>query len=267
MILKDIHDEIKLIATSNLYRFGANGDNRLMAAQCLIMNLSHQLDFGNYSIIQINRLQSKDKLPTVDKECMQLLHIQEALLYYSACYDTLLQIAYFGFHIANDFSTKEDYNKRLENCKWNLISTRLEKFKGEECIDKLIKLLKVHYQNGRTIISEIINNAKHRGGISVPSLNTYIPDIANCSGVTFEEKDGIYKFNVPDNFIVVQANWFYPYTKGISEYRDSLYLANKRIYCFFSQLLKLMNLTPESINDSNFKIPLNFDTYGTEQDK
>lgn len=264
---KNLHGEIEYIAKSNLYKFGADGDNRLMVALCLIISLSQQLDYGNYALCKVNKLSDDATKDIVNKECVQLLYIQQALLYYSACFDTILQIVYFGFHIAEDFDTKERYIELLKEVRFKRIQSRLNERPNDNNCKYILKMIKVYYCSGRSVITDIINSVKHRGGISVQTLNTYIPPIANSMSITYEMVNKQPRFNIPQNYTVVKAEWFYPYTDSIEKYTHALELANKRIKNFIDCILKFMNISPNTINQSNFKLPFYFDNNGAEQAK
>ena len=266
MNLKNLHSEIEYIAKSSLYKWGANGDNRLMAALCLIMNLSHQLDYGNYALRGVSKVSENCSMDTTSKECVQLLYIQQAFQHYSACFDTILQIVYFGFHIAKDFSSHKKYLATLKGANFENITKKLGDRPNDDHCKYMLKVIRIYYNTGRSVINDAVNSAKHRGGISVPSLNTYIPPIANCQGVTYKNNGGP-EFTVSKDYAVIKADWFYPYTATIGEYMHALELANKRIKKFIDAILNCMNISPDTINKSDFKLPFYYDNYGTEQTK
>lgn len=248
MNLLYLHDEMQFISKSLLYKFGANGDNRLMAALCLFMNLSHLLDFGNYSLIKLDKLEKSSC--TQEKDYLLLLQIQQSLLYYSGCYDTILQIVSFATHISESFSTEEEYRKKLQDVNYNSIKNAM---KNESKFRELISILDTYYNNKRKSIAELINSIKHRGGISLPTLNKYIPDIANCSAISYERTEsGAFKSVVPEDFTVVKACWFYPLTKSIEEYLSILETTNGEIVNFAKDVLACLGINSISVNEKDF---------------
>lgn len=253
MNLLNLHYEMQYIAKSNLYRFGANGDNRLMAAICLFMNLSHQLDFGNYSIIKIEKLE-KSSSSTQEKDYLLLLQIQQSLLFYSACFDTILQFVYFATHISSDFTTEEEYKKEQKKVTFNYLQQQMQ---DEPKFKLLVSIIDSYYKKQRKPLADIINSIKHRGGISLPTINKYIPEIANCSSISIERsKSGAIKFLVPKDFTVVKASWFYPLTKSIEEYLSILETTNGEIVNFAKEVLGCLGINCDSVNDKNFSLQL-----------
>lgn len=263
MKLKNLQSWLTLVVRSQLYRFGANGDNRLMAALCIFCSISKYLDLGNYTLRQSKK--SYHALKSDNSELLQLLDIQQALLYYSSCFDSIMQFVFFAFHFAPKFKTEEEFKDTLKNFRWCKIENKLTKYSDGSDHKRLLNLLQNSYKQDDEFW-ECINSLKHRGGISIPSLNTYVPDIANCSGMTYSKDGSQYSFNIPDDFYIVKAQWFYPLTKTISQYQSILENANNHICDFVDDLFDLMNINEQALSDTKFTLPFYIDN-GTEQNK
>lgn len=250
MNLLSLHNEIKEIADSDFYRFGAYGDNRMMAALCLFMSLSQQLDYGNYCYTKADHLEKNADLDFKSKELLQLLFIQQSLLHYSACFDTILQIIYFSTHLANDFKSEEDFTNELPKVERNTFKSKLKSLEPNLAVS-LHNILELYYDKKRVSISNLINSIKHRGGISTESLNTYIPDVANCSGVNIhKDETGKVIVEQSGDFNIVRANWFYPITKSINEYLSILEVGNHDIVDFAKSIHNCLGID-KLISESN----------------
>lgn len=257
MNLRNLHDEAKYIATSTLYMYGANGDHQLMAALCLFMSLNQQLDFGNYSICKLDKLKANNNQKNESIDYLQLLHIQQALLCYSACFDTILQIIYFATHISSDFRTETEYAQELRKVTITRIKNALQKQNESE----LVPIIEKYYETKRKPIAETINSFKHRGGISLPTLNNYIPEIAHCPHVSLtKSSSGRFTCKTPEKLIVMKASWFYPLTKSLTEYLSLLHEANDIIVNFSIEVLDCLGITREKVNLKDFSPRITFKT-------
>lgn len=260
ILIKTLHDKIQMLARSTQYKFGANGDNRLMASFCLMMSLSHQFDYANYAFKKVIEISQNNCMSKETRECFQLMNVQQSILYYSACYDTLLQIIYFAFHFAPLFKNQKEFVKSLNGCVWikrkgglkaQMIKSIKDSFE-REFFDRVSDL----YENKRIPLQEIANTIKHRGGVSTPTLNTYLPEIANgVQKITIIKNGDDVEFDIPEQFSIIKASWFYPLSYSMEYFVDILRKNNLIVYDFVEYLFGIMNLNEKALDDCNFKLP------------
>lgn len=290
--LKTLSDYILSISNNPLYRHFANGDNRLMAALCLFFSLSYQLDFANYAVKRVLRLQKNDNKDLTDdaRDTIILYELQHAILAYSSCYDTIIQIVYFAFHFAKDFNNEKDYLKQLSRCKWyeeiirqpkgsNLpISVKrglrvwFEEIETAESKALFVKLSELYGPNYRGKVNKFANIIKHKGGISISSLNTYIPDISRITEpIKFVKRETRYYLD-PQSKIgeLFRAEIFYPTVIDIEDCIDMLIEQNHIICNFVEYLYTFMGLNKYNKEDlfaPKFELPFYYEHDGTKQDK
>lgn len=287
---KTLHNFINEIANNPLYKTCANNDNRLMAALSLYFSLSHQFDFANYALKKAKSLRSDDNyepnLKGISRECIILFNLEHAILSYNACYDTILQIIYFAFYFANDFSTDIEFKKELSECKWKKskkakdengsnirIDCGLKKLLQEipnELAKSLFVKLQELYEKKRKYVNNYANIIKHKGGISIQSLNTHIPDIARVlTPVSLEVKDGKCSFKLQsEEPEIFNPKMFYQECVDLDDCISELIKQNNDIYEFVEYLYGFMNLSQidRSIKSSltNFSLPFYYNCNDTE---
>lgn len=259
------------ISDNPLYRNCANGDNRLMASLCLYFCLNNQYSFANYATMKANRLFDNSdtaNLTQETKDCLTLYNLEHAILAYSSCYDTILQIVYFAFHFAKDFQNEKKYHEQLNRCLWYDSPIVKDKESGEYKIKEtgmkiwfgelsndasksLFEKLSTFYgASCRGKVNKYANAIKHKGGISIASLNSYIPDcIRVVSPITFTKKGDTFKFHLTDkNMTTFNPKILYPQEIDFKECLSMLENQNKIIYEFVEYLFNFMGL-----NDFNKK--------------
>lgn len=278
--LKTLIEFIQGISNNPLYRNCANGDNRLMAALCLFFNLSHQFDFANYATKIAIRTQENfynNQLTTSSRDCIVLFNLEHAILSYNACYDRILQIIYFAFHFAKDFETKKHYEKQMRRCKWyeksfdthgspieHGLKVWFQEINSAYARELFTKLSEFYGEDVRGRISKYSNIIKHNGGISIPTLNTYIPNVSRLtSPISFVKRKG--RITLDSHCVPVKLfnpNIFYAdeieYTDCISILNDQ----NSYIYSFVKYLYTFMglgNYNPKDIFAPNFTLPFYYD--------
>lgn len=293
MELKVLDDYIRMISNNPLYRCGANGDKRLMASLCMFFRLNQQFSFANYALIKADNLYNNidtEKLTDEAKNCLILFNIEHSILAYNSCYDTVLQIVYFAFHFAKDFHSEKQYLRQLSRCKWkdeysvlNKVSNTYEKketgltFWFSELTDEIsqsffAKLSSFYGPDSRGIINQYANAIKHKGGISISLLNSYIPDCSIVeTPVEFIKEDNKILLKPENNNIkIFDTKIFYPEEIDFAESLEILKKQNTIIYEFVDFLFNYMGLNifdSKSILAPNFTLPFYYKKNGTEQDK
>jgi len=283
--LKALDEYILKISNNPLYRNCANGDNRLMAALCLYFCLNQQFGFANYATTKANRLfcsSDTNNLTQDAKDCLALYNIEHAILSYSSCYDTILQIVYFAFHFAKDFQSEKQYREQLNRCLWYDSPIVKDKETGEykakeigmkiwfaELSDNSSKLLfeklsTFYGSSCRGKVNKFANGIKHKGGISISSLNTYIPDCKRIlTPVTVSKIGNTYKFHPIDNNVATfDPKILYPQEIDFEECLSMLESQNKIIYEFVDYLFQFMGLNVFNKKDifaPKFTLPFYYD--------
>ncbi len=284
--LKDIHSIIEGIASKRLYINHIIGDRRLMAALVLYFQLSYQYDFANYALNQARTILScgecRSELKGDARDCIVLFELEHAILSYNSCYDTILQIVYFAFHFADDFSTKEEYRKRLSDCKW--ISRKYKKdengknesiecgikslLRGISPDQKLGEKLVDFYEKDRKYIRDLSNIIKHQGGISINSLNTYIPDVKHVKGKLPIKRDGNeYCYDPKSSPIeVFDPKILYQECIDLDGCISELIKQNNYVFEFVQYLYEFMGLE-QADKTTTITMPFYYDCNGKEQTK
>lgn len=272
--LKVLDEFVRNIGNNPLYRNCANGDKRLMVALCLFFCLHQQYSFANNALKEADRLfNDLDSKNLTDdaKDSLILFNLQHAILAYNSCYDTVLQIVYFAFHFAKDFHDKGGYEKQLENCRWKDLKKTFNMLTNEASKSLYDKLF-VFYEKDRNDKKNLANIIKHRGGISIASLNKFIPDcLCVKTPFTFSKQGDTYKFTpTKSNIESFDPKILYPPEIDFVECISMLKHQNKIIYEFVKYLFNFMGLNVFNKRDvfaPKFTLPFYYDDYDTEQTK
>ena len=289
--LKTLNEFVKSISENPLYhRNCANGDNRLMAALCLFFCLHQQYSFANYALKKAIRLFDNldtEKMTADTKDSLTLFNLQHSILAYNSCYDTILQIVYFAFHFAKQFHTQSQYLAQLNRCKWFDTQTIKDKQTGLEVIkntglkvwfseltdetSQLLfdKLSTFYGADCRGQVNKLANIIKHKGGISIASLNKFIPDCIRIdTPFTFSKQGDTYKFTPEKrNIETFNPQILYPQEINFEDCISMLKGQNKIIYEFVEYLFNFMGLNVFSKKDifaPKFTLPFYYDNYDTE---
>jgi len=228
--------------------------------------------------------ESYENLTLDARECIILFELQHAILAYSSCYDTILQIVYFAFHFAKDFTTEKKYHKQLSRCKWFEEVPKKDKKTGTTIVEKrgvkvwlgeissdkantLYDKLVVFYGAGiRGKVNKYANSIKHKGGISIARLNTYIPKIIRIKRPFMIKKNISFQplFKDVEKF---DPKVLYPEEIDFNECFSMLVEQNLEIYNFTEFLYEFMGLSnfdKKSIFASQFTLPFYYDKNDTE---
>lgn len=245
---------LKQIVYNQFYNCGANGDIFLMAALTRFVCFCLQFDKASYQHLKAIELQNKAKHNNVnftegDKHLL-LFNIQDAIQEYNACYDTLLQAIKFAFRLVESIGTKDDLLHVFENNKWlsycritGIKDLLIEQYDAKD--DDFKSFLDVSsnfFETKRGKNAKYANSIKHNGGIILPSLKTFIPNVSKAIGnVSFiKHHDGKYKFNVPNDANLFKLEWLYPLEVKPIDILQRLSDQNKWIYEYVNYLFRVL---------------------------
>lgn len=232
---KNLHNICLSIIQSLFYKYGASGDRYIMASLSRLVTLSYQFDSANYTLKQAERLyKSKDT-----DEILSQYQLQNCIISYCGCYDTLLQVIYFAFKFGGKLNDEADLINVIENCRWRAdgnmshISLRnsLEGLLPNDRISALIKKLDHVMNNPRQRVATLANRLKHGGGLITRKYATYISNIGyvNCT-IIKGKKDKVVDIKFADKASSFMAKWLYPHIVDIPVVLDQMYQQNEAIY-------------------------------------
>lgn len=104
-----------------------------------------------------------------ESELHALHNIENAIVSYNNCVDTLLQIVYFVFEFVPCFYKADDFTKYLKQCRWERIKSKFKKYlnnpypnpKAFVVYDRLDR-----FYSGASAIRDLANAIKHHGGLT-----------------------------------------------------------------------------------------------------
>lgn len=254
---------LNIIINNSFYRYGAHGDVMLMAALTRFVCFCLQFDKASYYHLKVLEFEDKAKsnngnLSDTD-EAFRFFYVQDAILGYNSCYDTLLQAIKFFFKLSPGLSSRDDFEKALKDCKW----------KSGERIDGIRDLLERSYsfenkqfksfmkKSGTFFVERREKNAcfankiKHNGGVITTSLKAFFPQIIKDKDVKYEKKaTGECKFVVQEDTTSFKMEWLCPLVLDFKSTLQSLDAQNKYIFEYVQYLFDLLqfnqfkNITP-----------------------
>lgn len=268
--IENIHRSSTLLETivkNQFYNCGANGDIVLMAALTRFVCFCMQFDKASYHHIKAlkyeNKLKRKeDRLPDSDFH-LQFFNIQDAFLGYSSCYDTLLQAIKFAFKLVGRIEIKQDFLDALDNCKWNTTGNTIG---IKDLLDKNYLSQNISFKNflnrsisffetKRNTNAKYANNIKHNGGIILPTLKTYIPDVSKVVDEIsmIISPDGKCRFNVQEESSPFKMDWLYPLTIDSTTALQILNTQNESIYNYTVYLFATLQY--DQLKSGEYKFP------------
>lgn len=255
------------IIKTKYYRFGCNGNRSLLACLTRLIALGYQLDCGNYSLLQAVKI-NKNKAKSSDSaEIKSLYALQNCIIAYCGCYDTILQIVYFGLGLSTTLHTKDDFLNAIKQCKWRSndktvigIEDKLKQMPYNETIFELSEKLRILFDDRhRGKVASYANSLKHGGGLLTRNFMHYISDISfvNEEVEIHINKDGTVKFNCPEKVTLFNAEWLYPKAVDIDVAIQQMYKQNEYIYMFVDYFLSIMGFNQiDKLNpDEKYTIP------------
>ena len=242
---------LKQIVCNQFYNCGANGDIVLMAALTRFVCFCLQFDKASYQHLKAIELQNKAKHNNVNftegDRHLLLFNIQDAIQGYNACYDTLLQAIKFAFRLVESIETEDDLLGALENNKWlsnhGIKDLLIEQYDSKD--NKFKSFLDVSsnfFESKRGDNAKYANSIKHNGGLILPSLKTFIPNVSKVIGnVSFiKYPDGRYKFNVHNDVNLFKLECLYPLEVKPIDILQRLNAQNKWIYEYVNYLFSVL---------------------------
>lgn len=252
--LRRSEDLLKQIICNQFYNCGANGDIVLMAALTRFVCFCFQFDKASYQHLKAIELQNKAKHNNVNftegDRRLLLFNIQDAIQEYNACYDTLLQAIKFAFSLAENIETEDDFLGALENNKW-LSNHRIKGIKdllieqydsNDDNFKSFLDVSSNFFESKRGDNAQYANSIKHNGGLILPSLKTFIPNVSKVIGnVSFiKYPNGKYKFNVPNDANLFKLESLYPIEVRPIDALQRLNAQNKWIYEYVNHLFRVL---------------------------
>lgn len=265
--LYSLFSKTTYIIKTKYYRFGCNGNRSLLACLTRFIALGYQLDCGNYALQQASDIAENKTLSPDTAEITSLYALQNCIIAYCGCYDTILQIVYFGLDLSIPLYSKEDFQNAIKQCKWKSndksiigIEDRLKQIPNNKTILELLNKLRILFDDKRRgKVASYANNLKHGGGLLTNKFMHYISDI----GFVNEEieicinKDGSVKFNCPKEVTHFKTEWLYPKAVDIDVAIQQMYKQNEYIYMFVDYFFSLMGFDQiDKLNlDEKYIIP------------
>ncbi len=224
-------------------------DKMIIASHYFFYVLSYQFDFANYALTKARKVITSENMNEKDKDCLRLYFIENAILAYSACYDKILQIIYFGFHIAEDFNNRKEYESQLCKCRYQVVINQLKSSESPTA-SELANKLEVFYKTERPKVNKYANLIKHKDGITIKSLKTYIGNIKIGAEVQCKKENDKYEFFVTDHKSF-DLTMLYPEEIDMNECIDMLIEQNRLIHDFTDYLYHQLIVINPSINTLN----------------
>lgn len=264
--MKNIHNSEEIlnkIVKAQFYSAGCGGDILLMTALTRFICVCSQFDKANYNLVKAIKLSKTfAKCETQQSQEVELLYfLQDACIGYIACYDTLLQVLYFGLRLCDEMQTQNDFQNEIKNLKWMNSKDSLgvkeyifqtQQINYPEVVDFMHKATSF-FETSRQRIAKFANAMKHGGGLILESMKSYIPPCSKAN----QEITILYRPNRRVEFVVpnegltfFKYDWLYPETVEPSRLINILKTQNKNIYEFaiylynFLQYDKLYDLNP-----------------------
>lgn len=252
--VETLHNILEIAKTS-FYQCGANGDRYILASLSRLITLSYQFDSANYSLLQAERLyRDKDS-----DEILSLYQLQNSIISYCGCYDTLLEVLYFAFKFCKKLDDKEDFTEALKQCRWNVdgnashlsLKNNLEGLLPNDKIAALIKKLDSFMNKSRQQVATLANHLKHGGGLITSKYATYISHIGYVNEKYIMTKgkknnDVDIKFQAKSSFF--DAEWLYPHIIDIPMVIGQMYQQNEAIYKMVVYVYNLLGY--DKLNDT-----------------
>lgn len=276
MTLINLHSILTQIVRTPFYKFGANGNRKIFASLTRFVALCYQFDSGNFSLAQAKRLSKKDSA----SEVISLYHIQNCIISYCGCYDTLLQVIYFAFELGLPLKDKDAYLYSLRKARWNSDSSQQEKglkqllneLSGNNQLTNFIKTIDSFMGKPRNRVASLANNLKHGGGLITDSSATFISDIGFVNeGVRIvKDKNGRFiKFETSDALSSFKSDWLYPHIIKLPDIINQMVQQNKKIYEMAEYVY--LSLAYDKLSELNHFLSDTYSNplvnYGTEQTK
>ncbi len=273
---KNLHNIYLEIVKTPFYKNGANGDRYVFASLSRLIALCYQFDSANYTLKQVERLhKSKDA-----DEILCLYQLQNCIISYCGCYDTLLQVIYFAFKFDGKLNDKDDFKYTIEKLRWKpdgntshiSIKNKLEELLPNNKVTALIKKLDQFMNKSRPQVATLANHLKHGGGLITREYATFIPSVGyvNERFTIIKNKNGeLVDIKFPDKTSSFMADWLYPHIVDIKTVIGQMYQQNDSIFKIVTDLYHALgynklNLLNNPLND-NYSNPLVKDD--TEQTK
>lgn len=241
---------LEMIVKSQFYNCGANGDQNLMAALTRYVCFCFQFDKASYTHIKALKTGIKSEISKPDGDIfLQFYHVQDVILGYNSCYDTLLQVIKFAFQLAPELHTQEDFLDAINNCRWTsdpntqgIKELLKEQYSDNIEFQTFLKKSISFFETVRRKNAEYANKIKHGGGIIIPPLKTFIPSISkvNQKVSIIKKADGRLYFDCPENTSSFKMEWLYPDVVESQRLLQILQNQNAKIFEYAQYLFQFL---------------------------
>lgn len=250
-----------MLTASPVVNNGCNNDLGLYIAAVKLEELEDLISYANYSLIKttsddVRATESNIETKTARK-ANRFYFLRSAILSYHACFDYIIQIAYFGFGFHKTIKTNAEYLSELRVCSFG---TRKDSFRLAfkhllESIDftqevpiqvsaakEFYQRLVDFYDQDRKSINSLANQLKHQGALTIEEL---VPQRQKLASVhcTFEyDDDGNFSgFGEIEDYIPY-SDIIKPKLVKINEMVNMLVGYNKLICTFVDYLQEQLGL-------------------------
>ncbi len=241
---------LEMIVKNQFYNCGANDNQNLMAALTRCVCFCFQFDKASYEHLKALKLEVKSQIPKSDGDIfLQFYHIQDAILGYNSCYDTLLQIIKFAFQLAPELHTQEDFLDAINNCRWTsdpntqgIKELLQQKYSDNMVFPAFLKKSISFFETTRRKNAEYANKIKHGGGILIPPLQTFIPSVSkvNQKVSIIKKADGTLHFGFPKDITSFKMEWLYPDVVESQRLLQILQNQNAKIFEYAQYLFQFL---------------------------
>lgn len=250
-----------MLTASPFVNNGCDNDLGLYIAAVKLEELEDLISYANYSLIkttsdEVHATESNIETKTARK-AFRFYFLRSAILSYHACFDYIIQIAYFGFGFHRTIKTNNEYLSELKVCNFGTgkKSFRLAFKQLLESVDftqevpiqvsaakEFYERLVVFYDQDRKSLNSLANQLKHQGSLNIAEL---VPQRQNLASVhcafKYDEDGNFAGFGEMEDFIPF-SDIIKPKLVRIDETVNMLIGYNKLICTFVDYLQEQLGL-------------------------
>jgi len=250
-----------MLTASPFVNNGCNNDLGLYIAAIKLEELEDLISYANYSLIKttsdgVNVTEGYIETKTARK-ALRFYFLRSAILSYHACFDYIIQIAYFGFGFHETIKTNAEYQSELKGCRFgtgkksfrlvfNHLLARIDFTQevpiqvsaAKELYERLVKF----YDQDRKSINSLANQLKHQGSLNIAELVPQRQELASvhCS-FEYDEDGNFAGFGEMDDYVPF-SDIVKPNLVDINETVNLLIGYNKLICTFVDYLQEQLGL-------------------------
>ena len=250
-----------MLTASPFVNMGCNNDLGLYIAAVKLEELEDLISYANYSLIKT----TSDKVHAAERDietktarkALRFYFLRSAILSYHACFDYIIQIAYFGFGFHRTIKTNANYLSELRVCSFgtgkksfrsafNHLLERIDFTKGVpiqvSSAREFYKRLVEFYDEDRKSINSLANQLKHQGSLNIAELAPQRQELASVHCAFEYDDDGRFSgFGEIEDYIPF-SDIVKPKLVDINEIVRMLIGYNKLICTFVDYLQEQLGL-------------------------